>query len=73
MAETVTKHPVGTRVRVNEPGDPRHGKVGVVDDIARTVATYPSVLVKFPVPNNGVLSRWYRQENLEAVYGEEGE
>ena len=72
MAETVTKHPVGTRVRVNEPGDPRHGKVGsVVEHGNWKHKSRYTILVDDRA--TWASARWYAPENLEAVDGEEGE
>jgi hypothetical protein len=66
----VVKHPVGTRVRVNEEGDPRHGMEGTIIDHGnwKNNSAY-TVLVDDR--ETWVSGRWYKPENLEAVDAKE--
>ncbi len=60
------KHEVGTRVRVNEPGDRKHGTVGTIVEIANWKHTTKYTHL---VDNREewVSGRWYAPENLERV------
>jgi hypothetical protein len=66
------KHEVGTRVRVNEPGDKRHGKEGSIIEIGNWKHN-SKYTVLVDDRETWVSGRWYAPENLEECDVQEAE